>query len=117
MRPFTDPSILYSTGLRGAMMDRPRTDPSAIGLAGSPDVPSGWTYNPASWPERLPIIGVALLGFGIASYLALYQWNVFPTVWEPFSAMGAAESYTRTSRVSCRFRMPRSARSLMYWMR
>jgi hypothetical protein len=31
------------------------------------DLPPGWEYNPASWSQRLPIIGLALLGFGIAS--------------------------------------------------
>jgi hypothetical protein len=30
----------------------------------------------------------ALLGFVIASYLALYQWGVFSTVWEPFFGAG-----------------------------
>lgn len=71
------------------MIDRPPAHPSAIAQVFR-DVPPGWTYNPASWPERLPIIGVALLGFGIASYLALYQWNVFPTVWEPFFSDGSS---------------------------
>jgi hypothetical protein len=36
----------------------------------------GWDYNPASWQQRLPVIGLALLGFLIASYLALYQWRI-----------------------------------------
>ena len=31
----------------------------------------------------------ALLGFVIASYLALYQWGVFSTVWEPFFGAGS----------------------------
>lgn len=35
------------------------------------------------------LVGLALLGFGIASYLALYQWGVFPTVWEPFFGSGS----------------------------
>jgi len=49
------------------MIDRLPAHPSAIAQIFQ-DVPPGWTYNPASWRERLPIIGVALLGFGIASY-------------------------------------------------
>ena len=48
------------------------------------DIPPGWTYNPASWSQRLPIIVLAIVGLGIATYLALYQLQVFPTVWEPF---------------------------------
>jgi hypothetical protein len=47
------------------------------------DVPPGWSYNPASWPQRLPIAAFAAVGFVIAMYLALFQWRVFPTVWEP----------------------------------
>ncbi|SDJ92061.1 Vitamin K epoxide reductase family protein [Catalinimonas alkaloidigena] len=47
-------------------------------------IPPGWDYNPASWPQRLPIVGLALVGVGVAGYLGLYQLEVFPTVWEPF---------------------------------
>ncbi|MDP9311096.1 MAG: vitamin K epoxide reductase family protein [Chloroflexota bacterium] len=53
------------------------------------DMPPGWSYNPASWSQRLPIVGLALVGFGIATYLALYQLNVFATVWEPFFGDGS----------------------------
>jgi uncharacterized membrane protein len=49
-----------------------------------PDAPPGWGYNPASWPQRLPIIAAAVVGFVIAMYLALYQWGAFDTVFEPF---------------------------------
>ncbi len=51
--------------------------------------PPGWSYNPSDWSRRLPIIGLALLGFGIALYLALYQWRVFGSVWEPFFGDGS----------------------------
>ena len=53
------------------------------------DTPPGWDYNPASWPQRLPIIGLALIGCGIATYLALYQWGVIGHVWEPFFGDGS----------------------------
>jgi len=51
--------------------------------------PPGWSYNPSNWSERLPILGVALLGFGIATYLTLYQLDVFSSVWEPFFGNGS----------------------------
>jgi hypothetical protein len=54
-----------------------------------PDVPPGWSYNPASWPQRLPIVVVAAVGFLIAGYLALYQARVFPTVWDPVFGHGS----------------------------
>lgn len=48
------------------------------------DIPRGWSYNPSTWSERLPIISLALVGVGIASYLALWQYEAIDTVWEPF---------------------------------
>lgn len=51
-------------------------------------LPPGWEKNPSSWSERLPIVGLALFGFAIATYLALYQWGLFATVWEPFFGDG-----------------------------
>lgn len=68
------------------------TEPAAPGRAApsdDPDAPPGWDYNPASWPQRLPIIGAAVVGFFIAGYLALYQWRVIGTVWEPFFGNGS----------------------------
>jgi uncharacterized membrane protein len=52
-------------------------------------IPPGWEYNPSAWSERWPIIVLALVGFAIAMYLALYQWGVFATVWEPFFGDGS----------------------------
>ncbi len=52
-------------------------------------VPPGWADNPSSWPQRLPIVGVALIGFAIATYLGLYQLDVLAAVWEPFFGEGS----------------------------
>lgn len=51
--------------------------------------PPGWSYDPSSWSERLPLIGLALVGFGIAGYLALVQLGVFGRAWEPFFGAGS----------------------------
>lgn len=53
------------------------------------DAPPGWSYNPSTWGQRLPIVGLALVGFLIAGYLALYQWGIFSGVWEPFFGDGS----------------------------
>lgn len=53
------------------------------------DVPPGWTYNPAAWSQRLPIVGLALVGTAIATYLSLYQLGIVNTVWEPFFGNGS----------------------------
>ena len=58
-------------------------------MASQNDVPPGWNYNPSSWTQRLPIVAVGLLGYAIAQYLALYQWRVIDTVWEPFFGDGS----------------------------
>ena len=55
-----------------------------------PNAPPGWTYNPAAWSQRLPIVGAAVVGFLIAGYLALYQAGVFETVWDPVFGAGSA---------------------------
>jgi uncharacterized membrane protein len=54
-----------------------------------PQPPPGWSYNPSSWSERLPIVGLALVGFAIASYLAAFQIGLVPRVWEPFFGRGS----------------------------
>jgi uncharacterized membrane protein len=54
-----------------------------------PYIPPRWNYNPSSWPQRLPIVFLALIGFGIALYLALYQVRVVSDVWEPFFGDGS----------------------------
>ncbi len=53
------------------------------------DVPGGWDYNPSAWGQRLPIVALALVGFAVATYLALYQLDVVSSVWEPFFADGS----------------------------
>lgn len=52
-------------------------------------IPPGWTYNPAKWNQRIPIIILALVGMAISSYLAIYQLQWIDTVWEPFFGDGS----------------------------
>ena len=52
-------------------------------------VPPGWSVNPSSWGQRLPIVALAIVGLGIATYLALFQYRVFTSVWEPFFGDGS----------------------------
>jgi uncharacterized membrane protein len=53
------------------------------------ETPPGWNYNPASWNQRIPIIILAMTGFGIAGYLSLYQFKIIPSVWDPFFGNGS----------------------------
>lgn len=67
--------------------------PDGDSRAGSPvrpgpdhvsDLPPGWDYDPSTWSQRLPIVGIAVVGLIAAGWLALYQQGVTDTVWEPF---------------------------------
>ncbi|WP_116051128.1 vitamin K epoxide reductase family protein [Amycolatopsis palatopharyngis] len=69
-------------------MGRVAIDNAGRGV-GSSAIPPGWRQNPSAWSQRLPIVAVALVGFVIATYLALYQYGVFDTVWEPFFGDGS----------------------------
>ena len=57
--------------------------------SGTANLPPGWDYNPSSWPQRIPLVVIALVGFFIALYLGLYQLKVFPEVWEPLFGDGS----------------------------
>ncbi|MFW6171265.1 MAG: vitamin K epoxide reductase family protein [Planctomycetota bacterium] len=39
--------------------------------------------NPSLWRRRIPIVLIALVDFVIATYLALYQWEILESVWDP----------------------------------
>lgn len=57
-------------------MNASRTDPL--------DAPAPpWSYNPSAWDQRIPICLLALVGFVISSYLALYEWGFIASVWDP----------------------------------
>ncbi|GMV50575.1 MAG: Vitamin K epoxide reductase family protein [Nitrospira sp. OLB3] len=56
-----------------------------------PAAPPGWTYNPSGWSERLWLIAVAIVGFGLSFYLALYQLGQIDGVWEPFFDRGSEQ--------------------------
>jgi hypothetical protein len=42
-----------------------------------------WSYNPSSWRQRIPICLLAMVAFLIATHLALFQWGLIETVWDP----------------------------------
>lgn len=54
-------------------------------------IPPGWNYNPSKWSQRIPIIILAVVGFVIAGYLSLYQFELIPKVYEPFFGNGSVE--------------------------
>lgn len=67
-----------------AICTRPEVGPSPLAATSGPQVPPGWSYNPSSWTQRLPIILLAVLGLEVSRYLAAYQLGLVTHVWEPF---------------------------------
>jgi uncharacterized membrane protein len=55
--------------------------------------------TPSSWSHRLPVVVLALLGCGLATYLTLYQWHVTTSVWDPIFGARSSEAVL-TSAVS-----------------
>jgi len=57
-----------------------------------------WSWNPSAWRHRIPICLLAGVAFGIAGYLALYQWRIVDSVWDP--VFGAQSMQVLDSQVS-----------------
>ena len=57
-------------------------------------VPPGWSYNPSSWPQRMPIVLLATVGWFISRYLAAYQLGYISHVWDPFFGSGTLKVIT-----------------------
>jgi uncharacterized membrane protein len=45
--------------------------------------------NPSAWSQRVPIAILAGLGTIIASYMAMFQWGLIETVWDPVFGEGS----------------------------
>jgi hypothetical protein len=45
--------------------------------------PHPWEYNPSKWSQRVIIAIVATPAALIAAYMALYQWRLIDTAWDP----------------------------------
>ena len=53
--------------------------------------------NPSAWSHRLPVILLALVGCGVATYLTLYQWHITPSVWDPIFGARSSEAVLTSS--------------------
>ncbi|TFY97462.1 vitamin K epoxide reductase family protein [Ramlibacter rhizophilus] len=71
-----------------AVLGLPTPGVSPVAQLRGPDTPPGWSFNPSSWTQRLPIIGLALVGLLISRYLTAYQLGHIDSVWDPFFAGG-----------------------------
>jgi uncharacterized membrane protein len=46
-------------------------------------------HNPSAWSQRLPICVLAGIATVIASYMALFQWGLIASVWDPLFGAGS----------------------------
>ena len=69
-----------------------------------PDVPPGWSYNPSSWPQRAPIIALALVGFFLSRQMATFELGHITSFPDPFFGRGTVR--VLTSDVSRSFPIP-----------
>ncbi len=42
-----------------------------------------WKYNPSAWSQRVSVAFIGSIAFFISIYLALFQWGILKTVWDP----------------------------------
>jgi nucleoside-diphosphate-sugar epimerase len=82
-----------------AVGTKPEPGPSLIARCSGPETPPGWSYNPSTWTQRLPIIGLAIVGLIVARYLAGYQLGSIGGVWEPFFAGSADDPQNGTEEI------------------
>lgn len=56
-----------------------------------PNVPARWSYNPAAWDQRIPVILLAWIGFFISRYMGAFQLGYIDAVWDPFFGEGTRQ--------------------------
>ena len=78
--------------------------PEGMSMEPGPDVPPGWSYNPSSWPQRAPIIALALLGFFLSRQMTAFQLQHVASLADPFFGTGTERVLTST--VSRAFPIP-----------
>lgn len=60
----------------------------------SAEVPPGWSYNPSSYLQRIPVIGLNIICWLIARYMAAYQLGFIDQIWDPFFGGGTVQVLT-----------------------
>jgi hypothetical protein len=60
------------------------------------ECPPGWSYNPSSWNQRLPIIFFGFVGWFLARYMAAYQLGYSDHVVDPVFGDGTLRVITST---------------------
>ena len=90
--------------------------PMAAGMSmvEASDLPPGWSYNPSSWPQRAPIIALALLGFFLSRQMTAFQLQHIASLADPFFGLGTQR--VLTSEVSRAFPIPDAGLGALAYM-
>lgn len=100
-----NPAAFLSDTLIGALIfgfavgTRPEPGASAVAALTGPDIPPGWSYNPSTWTQRIPIIVLAIIGLYVSRYLSAYQLGQIDDVWEPFFLGSIADPQNGTEEI------------------
>ncbi|MGA8164960.1 MAG: vitamin K epoxide reductase family protein [Waddliaceae bacterium] len=57
-------------------------------------IPPGWSYNPSSFYQRLPIVFLSFFAWMFSRYMAFYQLGYTGTVWDPVFGVGTEKVIT-----------------------
>jgi nucleoside-diphosphate-sugar epimerase len=82
-----------------ALAGGPEPGVSPVAALSGPEKPPGWNYNPSGWLQRLPIILLAIAGLYVSRWLAAYQTEQIPGVWEPFFTGSPADPQNGTEEI------------------
>lgn len=78
--------------------------PAGMSMEPGPDAPPGWSYNPSIWPQRAPIIALALVGFFLSRHMTAFQLEHITSLRDLF--FGSGTERVLTSDVSRAFPIP-----------
>jgi hypothetical protein len=82
-----------------AACTKPDVGPSPLAALTGPEIPVGWSYNPSTWTQRLPIVLLAVVGLYVSRYLAAYQLGHVDGVYEPFFEGSPADPKNGTEEI------------------
>lgn len=82
-----------------AFASKPDPGVSPVAALSGPYCPPGWSYNPSTWSQRIPIIALAFVGLYVSRYLAGYQLEHIPAVWDPFFEGDPADPQNGTEEI------------------
>jgi hypothetical protein len=66
-------------------------------------VPSGWSYNPSSWPQRWIMIVLGFVGWVVSRYLGAFQLGYIDHAWDPFFGEGTRRYLIPICRICGRY--------------